>query len=46
MTSTEFITIVACIGIPGIMYAGVLVCIFWLFLDDQPVDKESDDADL
>ncbi len=43
MTSNELITILACIGIPGIMYAGVLTYIFWIFSDDRPVDEERGD---
>lgn len=34
------LTILACIGTPGIMYAGVLTYIFWIFSDDRPVDEE------
>ncbi len=37
MTSTELLMV---IGIPGLMYAGLLTFIFWIFLDDEPGDEE------
>ncbi len=44
MLNLELIAIVVClVVVPGIMYAGVLTYIFWIFSDDRPVDKERGD---